>query len=324
VVKRIYPYRKHKRFYNYKYHHPESFFFGSIPSFLHTIFHRTPPTAQHITHWVDTQPVIQRSITPLITWIGHATFLIQLGGINIITDPIFTEPSLFYTRLTQPGILFEQLPPIDIVLISHNHHDHMHAPTLERIRKRNETISFLVPEGDKVWFQKREYHTVHEFMWWEKHTTDTVGSLHDVVCTFLPAFHWSGRGLSDRNRSLWGSWLITYNDRHIYFGGDTAYGPHFSQIGTLFDQIDVALLPIAPGEPFKWMRHTHMNGAQAVQACIALRARHFVPMHWATFAMGCQEFMEPLNQVDIAWNEYHDLLRTTQRSILKIGQKLSL
>ncbi len=323
MVRLIYPYQKNKRFYNYKYHQPESLLFGTIPSTVHSLLFRPKIPSSELAQWHTTVPVVQRSITPLITWIGHATFLIQIGGLNIVTDPVFTTPLRMFPRLLPLGITLEQLPPIDLVLISHNHFDHMDSASLHGL-KRHAGISFLVPQGDKAWLVQRKFGAVHEYMWWEKYTVEREGQVHDLVCTFLPAFHWSGRGLLDKNRSLWGSWMISYADYHIYFGGDTAHGPHFHQIGTQFPAINTALLPISPGQPFAWMKHNHMNAAQAVQSFIALGAQQLIPMHWGTFAQGSEPFLAPINGLTAAWQEYSDLLLNKKLQLLKVGERAAL
>lgn len=323
MIRLIYPYQKSKRFYNYKYHQPESFFSGTLPSFLQTVLCRRQPTKAELSKWINESPlpINERSIKPIITWIGHATFLIQIGGLNIITDPVFGTPSRFFRRLLPAGIIAQQLPPIDLVLISHNHFDHMDKKSLDILKDRRET-SFLVPIGDKRWFTKRQFANVHEYLWWEKYKIERDGQLHDVVCTFLPAFHWSGRGLFDKNKSLWGSWMISYDTYHIYFGGDSAHGPHFEQIGSQFPNITAALLPIGPGEPFKWMKHNHMNGEQAVKAFISLNAQQLIPMHWGTFDLSSEPFLNPINKLDKAWSDHKDLLKNRELKMLKVGERV--
>jgi L-ascorbate metabolism protein UlaG (beta-lactamase superfamily) len=323
LIPLIYPYQKNKRFYNYKYHRPESFLFGTVPALLHTLWYRASYKKQNFEEWIEHSPmVVERSVQPVITWIGHATFLIQIGGINILTDPIFGKALRLFPRLLPCGLTINQLPPIDIVLISHNHFDHLDKATVVAVNKASRPL-FLVPQGNGTWFRKNNVERVQEYMWWEKYTVERSGDLSDVVCTFLPAFHWSGRGLFDKNKSLWGSWMVSCGMEHIYFGGDTAHGPHFEQIGQQFNTIATALLPLGPVEPTKWMRHNHMNAQQVVKAFIALKARQLVPMHWGAFAFGSENCFEVVDRVRVEWQECSDLLEGKGLRVLKVGGKLN-
>ena len=127
--------------------------------------------------------------------------------------------------------------------------------------------------------------------------------MKEVRFTFLPAMHWSARGLFDRNKSLWGSWMIEYGQTKIYFAGDSAYSDHFATIADHFPDISLALMPIAPCEPTPWMRKSHLDAHQAVQAFTELQARHFIPMHWGTFAFGHDHFIGPVDRLNAAWSE---------------------
>ncbi len=255
-----------------------------------------------------------RSEEPKVTWIGHATFLIQIGGMNILTDPVFGSPTPFFGRNAPPGIVPTDLPPIDVILISHNHMDHMHGPSLQQLfpelKKNNGQV--LVPFGDDHWFKKRSFDQVTGFHWGERKT------LQNLTFTFLPARHWSRRGMFDRNKSLWGSWMIEYKEKSahpefiegsereckkntIYFAGDSAYADHFSEIRQHFPNIDVALMPIAPCEPDHIMREMHMNAEESVQAYLDLNAQSFIPMHWHTFNFGHDTIMTPLHRLQKKW-----------------------
>ncbi|EKD48665.1 MAG: hypothetical protein ACD_64C00192G0001 [uncultured bacterium] len=286
-----FPKQKRNRFYNPTGEGaPESLIMGTLPSlfkaFTSRFFRKRPQPAS----WLHPQQIPFRSKELSITWIGHATFLIQVADINILTDPVFGEVSSFFPRILSPGIHFDTLPSIDYVLLSHNHWDHMDAASLTALRERHPCMQVLVPQGDKQWFAKRRF-TAHEFSWWESH------SIKKATFTFLPAVHWSGRGLFDTNRSLWGSWMVQAGNRSTYFGGDTAYGAHFKQIAHEYGPIDVALLPIGPCEPKEWMLRTHMDVEHSLQAFEDLGAQHFIPMHWGTFPFGNDQFDEPIIQL---------------------------
>lgn len=280
--------------------------------------------AQHsqTVDWVYPEEPVQRSDELLITWIGHATFLIQIGGINILIDPIFGNSSFLYPRIIPPGISIAQLPPIDIILISHNHHDHMHKESLYEIQKRFNAMTILVPHGDKKWFVSRGFKEVYEHSWWD-HRDLTIGG-KTVNFIFLPAAHWTQRGIFDRNRSLWGSWMIQCNDKCIYFAGDSAYGCHFTQIGREFDDIDVGIIPIAPCEPRNWMKAAHMDAAEAGCAFIELNAHSFVPMHWGTFHFGHEPADLPILRLRQWWQDNEKCTKNKKLYLPKIGQKLLL
>jgi len=262
----------------------------------------------------------QSSQAPLVTWLGHSTFLIQVGGKNIITDPIFGSLSSVFRRLVPPVVTVKDLPRIDYVLISHNHFDHMDSKSLCDLKERFPEMRVLVPMGDKDWFDRHLFKNSSEHMWW-----DEVVDARDVTfkCTFLPANHWSQRTLFDKNRSLWGSWMIQSGDFSVYFAGDTSWGLHFKQIGQEFKRIDIALLPIAPGEPRSWMKETHINAQEAVQAFIDLNADILIPMHWGTFHLGFDEFHAPIELLKQSWSRAHMKLRDKRIQVLKFGELMT-
>ncbi len=314
------PYRRKNRFYLRKNHKPESFLFGNIPSFFQS-FMTKKKSVPAIQNWVVSQEPIQSSKEPIITWIGHASFLIQLGGLNIITDPVFGNASWFFPRYLPPGILIDRLPNIDVVLISHNHRDHMDRASLYTLGKHKNT-QFLVPHGDKRWFDRHRFDRVVEHEWWQ--TTKVVNNSggNTIRFTFLPAAHWSQRGLFDKNRSLWGSWMIEIDDYTIYFAGDTAYDDHFLSIADTFSAIDVALIPVGPCEPRSWMKHSHISSEEAGKAFLDIGARHFIPMHWGTFSFGVDHFTDPVDRLRAWWYEQRDQLHTKHLHVVKIGQQL--
>ena len=295
-------------------HNPESLLLHTIPSFLKSLYARCFHTRIDYSQWVvDCKPIAQ-SEALRITWIGHASFLIQVMGINILTDPVFGNISLFFPRFTRPGMNHSQLPKIDYVLISHNHHDHMDAKSLFALKKSNPEMHVLVPALNKSWFDYYGFKQTSEFEWFEKHEHQ------EVIFTFLPANHWSQRGLFDKNATLWGSWMISNNNEHIYFAGDTAYSAHFSEIAESFPNISYALLPIGPGEPHEWMRNSHINHAQAIQAFCDLKAQTFIPMHWGTFPFGNDRFDEPILKLQQEWQKNN--LAVEKLKIMKIGERI--
>lgn len=273
-----------------------------------------------IKRFTQTPSFPQQSQEPKVTWLGHSTFLIQVGGKNILTDPIFGSLSFVFRRLVPAAVRVKELPQIDYVLISHNHFDHMDSSSLQALKKRFPDMQVLVPMGDKAWFDRHYFKNASEHMWWDEIVDSIVKNLK---FTFLPANHWSQRTLFDKNDSLWGSWMISYAGYHIYFAGDTSWGPHFDIIGKSFGTIDIACLPIAPGEPRSWMKETHINAQEAVEAFINLRAKTLVPMHWGTFHLGFDDFYAPLKLLHETWIAMQSQLQDKELKVMKFGELIT-
>lgn len=327
------PIRKNDRYFNSPHDRIESLIFDTIPSFIRSLYGRKKRQPENKFDWIASEAPLASSHEPVITWIGHATFLIQTGGLNILTDPIFGNASRFFPRLLPPGLQIEQLPPIDLVLLSHNHRDHCDLASLAGLQKRNPQMHLLVAAGDKKWLSKKGFHRIDEFEWWQNYSRDSV------TLTFLPAHHWSAQGVFDRNRSLWGSWMIQSDsmparpelvegssraaNQTIYFAGDTSYSPHFTHIACEFPSIDVALMPIAPEFPHPSMRKSHIDSHEAVQSFIDLKAGTFVPMHWGTFPFGTDTFLGPIERLQKAWVA-HELHTHKNLIVPKVGQRITL
>lgn len=229
-----------------------------------------------------------------ITWIGHSTFFIQTNGLNILTDPVWAKKLKFIPRLTEPGLSLQELPNIDIVLISHGHYDHLDFSTL---RQLNNDVLYLVPAGLKKLFLRKKFTRVEEYNWWESTTIDEV-SFH-----FVPAQHWTRRSLFDMNTSHWGGWIIHNEtaDETIYFCGDSGYFRGFKEIGKRFS-IDVALMPIGAYEPEWFMKVSHVSPEEAVQAYLDVNATHFIPMHYGAFALADETPREAITRLRNNWN----------------------
>ena len=241
-----------------------------------------------------------RPPVPSATWIGHATVLVQSGGLNILTDPIFSErasPVTFFgpRRAQPPGIALAELPPIDVVLVSHNHYDHLDRWSAVQLDQRSEGRTlFLVPLGLKAFLARQGVRNVVELDWWEAHRHE------GVEFRLVPVQHWSARGLHDRMDSLWGGWAVFAPDLRWYFSGDAGFSRHFAETrerlapqardGALFD---LALLAIGAYEPRWFMREQHMNPAEAVQAHKALDARRSLGIHWGTFVLTDEALDQP-------------------------------
>lgn len=294
------------RFYNHPHESIVTYIKSVLVSIKHMFKKRDPffthGKNQTIKQWV-VQPTFQETpANTTLTWLGHATFLCHIGGYNIITDPVFGEISQFFPRMVpSPLKTTASLPNIDIVLISHNHHDHLDEKSLKKLKQHDPL--FFVPQGDKKWFDKHNFSRVIEYSWWEQHTLPARNNDQPVTIQFLPAHHWSGRGFWNINRSLWGSWLMSHQEQNVYFGGDTAFSEHFSVIGEAVKKIDIALLPIGPCEPRQGQMYSHINPEQAIQAFKNLNATHFIPMHWGTFRQGADSFNYAIDKLSIEWEQ---------------------
>jgi N-acyl-phosphatidylethanolamine-hydrolysing phospholipase D len=226
---------------------------------------------------------------PSVTWIGHATLLVQIGGLNVLTDPHWgemTSPVSFAgpRRLIRPGIRFQDLPRVDAVVISHDHWDHLDEATVLRLAREHRP-KFYVPLGLGAWFRERGVDDVIEMDWWQR------AQLRGVTFVCTPAQHSSGRYLHDQNKRLWSSWVVESGGRRVFFAGDTGYSPAFREIAKL-GPIDLALVPIGGYSGFK--RHpNHVNPEEAVQVFEDVGGRLMVPMHWGTFDLNREPPDEP-------------------------------
>ncbi|MEU9720484.1 MBL fold metallo-hydrolase [Streptomyces sp. NPDC047976] len=228
-------------------------------------------------------------------WAGHASWVLRTGGLTVLTDPVWSRRILGTpARVTPVGVPWEELPPVDAVVISHNHYDHLDAPTLRRLPR---DTALFVPAGLARWCRRRGFTRVTELDWWES------AELGGVRFEFVPAHHWSKRSLLDTCRTLWGGWMLTdtARGRKVYFAGDTGYGHWFGEIGRRHPGIDLALLPIGAYAPRWWLRDVHADPEEAVRACLDLGARRMAPMHWATFVLSAEPVMEPLHRTRAAW-----------------------
>ncbi|MGB8994911.1 MAG: MBL fold metallo-hydrolase, partial [Pseudonocardiaceae bacterium] len=199
-----------------------------------------------------------------LAWLGHASFLLRLSGFTVAVDPVLSARILGAgQRFTPPGL--DRLPPLDLLLISHNHYDHLDAPTVRTVARDTPVV---VPCGLGRWFRHRGFTAVTELDWWE---TVAVGPLE---VTFVPAHHWSRRGLFDLCATLWGGFIVTApGGPRLYHAGDSAYGPFFASIGARYPGIDVAMLPIGAYAPRWFMRNMHMDPEEAVRAVCDVGAR---------------------------------------------------
>ena len=223
---------------------------------------------------------------PRITWLGHASFLLQLDGASVLVDPVFSMRIAGFIRRNVPAPLsVSELPRIDATLVTHNHYDHLDTPSVRAVGARALAglgMSRLLPCEELDWWQGAQI-------------------TERVRVTFVPAQHWSRRGLADTNHALWGGFVVEGPSGRIYHPGDTAYFDGFTEIGRRFSRIDAALLPIGAYDPPWFMEKQHMNPEQAVQAFLDLGADRLIAMHWGTFKLTDEPLDEPPRRLRAEW-----------------------
>ncbi|CAH8248042.1 MBL fold metallo-hydrolase [Paenibacillus melissococcoides] len=237
-----------------------------------------------------------------ITWIGHSTFLLQIGGLNIATDPVWAASMAMEKRLSPPGIPIDQMPPLDVILISHSHYDHLHMGSLRKLAGPRTLL--VVPGGLKAKMVRKGFPQTIELEWWKELV---IGS---VRVTFVPAQHWTRRTLSDMNRSHWGGYVLERVEveavetgerppakETVYFAGDSGYFRGFREIGRRF-AIDVALMPIGAYEPEWFMSRQHVTPEEALQAFEGVGAKLMIPMHYGAFKLADDTPKEALDRLE--------------------------
>jgi N-acyl-phosphatidylethanolamine-hydrolysing phospholipase D len=307
---------------------------------------RTPtPTQAPDLAAIHANAIAADAMRPTVTWIGHATTLVQAGGLNVLTDPIFSEraaPLQFFgpKRQQPPGVAMNDLPHIDVVVISHNHYDHLDQQSVFeldlRARQAGQQTVFLVPLGLKAWFARLGIDDVVELDWWEKFTVGGV----DFHLT--PVQHWSARTMLDRSKTLWGGWAVLGPDFHWYFSGDAGYSKDFADTKRYFLEklaangngipgegsdtkeasrskvFDLALLAVGAYEPRWFMAAQHINPLEAAQAHLDLGAARSIGVHWGTFNLTDEALDQP--PLDLAAAKRTLGLAQDEFTLLKIGQ----
>ncbi len=233
-----------------------------------------------------------------ITFINHITYLVQFRGLNVLTDPVYSDRAspVQWTgpkRVRAPGLAYDQLPEIHVILVSHSHYDHMDLDTLQRLERDHNPL-VLTGLGNKAFLAQHGLGRVQELDWWDE-TTDWGARF-----TYVPAQHWSGRGLSGRNRTLWGGFVIETDGRRVLFAGDTGYWRHFKDIRRRCGVMDLALLPIGAYEPRWFMADQHMNPDEAVRAHLDLEAERSIGTHYGCFQLTDEAIDAPLRELEIA------------------------
>lgn len=247
---------------------------------------------KHVPNVAYPKPILAENNRALFTFINHASYLIQLKSLTVITDPVFSErvsPVRFAgpKRVRAPGLALDDLPPIQVVLISHNHYDHMDHESLRQLDAKFHPL-FLVPMGEEKRLKEWGLQNVLEMDWWQEH------KVKDVTITFTRSQHWSNRWVGDKFESLWGSYYIKTPEMSFYFAGDTGYSDHFQETKTRLGSPDIAILPIGAYEPRWFMKIHHMNPAEAVLAHQELGAKTSLPMHWGSFQLTDEGYDDPV------------------------------
>ena len=226
-----------------------------------------------------------------IGWIGHATFLIKLGNTTIITDPVFSKnagPLIFGPkRYTEPALNLNELPKIDLFLLTHNHYDHQDMGTIRKFPYKDTKVFTALKLGK--YFTKHHFKDVQELDWYQE------VKFNDLKITFLPAVHWSKRSLTDTNKTLWGSFLIEYAGKKIFFACDTGYGNIYKKIGKEYGPIDLTMINIGAYDfrPMFEKSIYHTSPEEALQAAQDLKSKKVLGTHWGTFVLSLEPIMEP-------------------------------
>ena len=257
-------------------------------------------------HFLQQNARATTQMKPAVTWIGHATVMAQLGGLTLLTDPIFSErasPSQRFgpQRHQPPGVPLDALPHIDLVLASHNHYDHLDDASIKALNSQpGGPPLFVVPLGLKPWLAGRGIRHAMELDWWQSHVLSTAAG--EVEVMLVPAQHWSARGINDRMATLWGGFAVFAPDCHLFYAGDTGYSRDFSDMRERFADrqtaqegggFDIALLPIGAYEPRWFMAAQHVNAAEAVKIHRDLGAKRSLGVHWGTFELTDEPLDEP-------------------------------
>lgn len=293
------PHRGQDRFYNNYDNSPPANFWKWQWERLTGPKRAEPPFRPEIVQ-TDLSYLRQNHKDTTLTWIGHASALLQLAGKNILLDPVFSErvsPLSFIGPKRQVALPFTiaEMPAIDLVLVSHSHYDHLDISSLREINRTNQGRTlFLVPLGNADFLKAEGIENVHELDWWENF------NLEGLKLTFTPAQHWTQRTLWDRNKSLWGGWYVQSSDFQFLYTGDTGYSKDFADIRERLGAVDVAMIPVGAYEPRWFMGRQHVDPEGAVKIHKDLGAGHSIGVHWGTFNLSDEPLAAPPEELAAA------------------------
>ncbi len=252
-----------------------------------------------------------------ITWFGHSSFLLEMDGKNILLDPVFGQyaaPHKWFGRRrynVDMPIELDSLPPIDAIVISHDHYDHLDYPSIKKLKEKTDHFYVPLGVGNHLRSWKIEEKRIHEMDWWDE------AQFGAIKIAFTPSRHMSGRGLSDQSATLWGSWVFHGSHKKLYFSGDGGYGKHFKQIGEKYGPFDLGLMEC--GQYNKLWANVHMMPEQTVQAGMDVKASLIVPIHWGSFTLATHSWTDPVERVTKKATEMNVPIATPQ-----IGEQIVL
>lgn len=293
----------------------------------HENFRTLPPRGFHYPN-----PVKEVDYSsPVVSWMNHSSFHINYKGLNILTDPIWSErcsPFSFFgpKRLHHPPLEIESLPDIDVVLISHDHYDHLDKASIRDIVSKSPRVLFIIPEGVGKWFKKQKIYNFIELAWWQTKEVHFSSDLK-LSITGVPCQHFSGRGIFNKNKTLWCGFVVKFFEKEeltkqLYFVGDTGYNPHdFVNIGKEFGYFDLSLIPIGTYIPFTFMSPVHICPNKAVMIHQEVNSKLSIGMHWKTFCLSDEDTEQPPYDLYLAMKELN--LDPLTFRVLHPGQKIN-
>ncbi len=263
--------------------------------------------------YVDVDTVSLKGRNDYILWVGHSTLLLDIGGVKILIDPVFSDRLLTVRRIRNLSYSLRDIMPVDFVLISHNHIDHIETDVLKILRN---SCRYLIPDGLGYYMRRNNIRNYVLFDWFESYQEK------ETEFVFVPAQHWSQRGIFDRNRSLWGGWIIRRGSFSIYYAGDTGYFNIFSRLKKMYGIFDLSILPIGAYSPRWFSYKNHMSPYDAFRAFADLNSKRMLPVHWGAFRLGKERCSEPIRRLFSLWEK--ERIEEERLVFLPVGGVLSL